>query len=95
MGRDPQPHESGTRLRRPALISRQRDRLRRARWSRGALGAWRGDTPVHPLYPRLVDRGQPKQLALVAAARKVLVWAWAVFVSGQPLDATKTVKLAA
>jgi hypothetical protein len=40
------------------------------------------------------ERGKPKKLALVAAARKLLAWAWAVFSSGQPFDATKTVKLA-
>jgi hypothetical protein len=44
---------------------------------------------------RLVDRSKVKKLALVAAARKLLDWAWAVFISGYPFDATKTVKLTA
>jgi transposase len=94
VGLDPQPHESGTRLRSPARISRQGDPLLRARLYMGALGALRGDNPLHAFYQRLVDRGKPKKLALLAAARKLLAWAWAVFRSGQAFDATKTVKLA-
>jgi transposase len=55
----------------------------------GALGALRGDNPVRAFYQRVVQRGKPKKLALVAAARKLLVWAWAVFLSGQPFDTGK------
>ena len=91
---DPQPHESGTSLRSPARISRQGDHLLRARLYMGALGAVRGDNPLHAFYQRLVDRGKPKKVALLAAARTLLAWAWAVFSSGQPFDATKAVKLA-
>jgi transposase len=93
VGLDPQPHESGTSLRSPARISRQGDSLLRARLYMGALGALRGDNPLHAFYQRLVDRGKPKKVALLAAARKLLAWAWAVFSSGQPFDATKTIKL--
>jgi transposase len=92
VGLDPQPHESGTSVRHRALISRQGDRLLRARLYMGALGALRGANPVHAFYQRLVARGKPKKLALIAAARKLLAWAWAVFSSGQPFDAAKTVK---
>lgn len=94
VGLDPQPHESGTSVLRHARISRQGDRLLRARLYMGALGALRGDNPLRAFYQRLVARGKPKKLALLAAARKLLVWAWAVFTSGQPFDAAKTVKLA-
>jgi transposase len=93
VGLDPQPHESGTSLRSPARMSRQTDQLLRARLYMGALGALRADHPLHAFSQRLVDRGKPKQLALLAAARKLL--AWAVFSSGQSFDATKTVKLVA
>ena len=55
----------------------------------------RGTNPVHAFYQRLVDRGKPQQLALIAAARKLLTWAWAVFSSGQPFHATKTLNLTA
>jgi transposase len=46
-GLDPQPHASGTSIRRRALMSRQGDRDLRARLSMGALGALRGANPVH------------------------------------------------
>jgi transposase len=94
-GWDPQPPESGTRRRSRPLLSRPGDRDLRARLSMGALGALRGANPVRAFYQRLVDRGKPKQLALIAAARKVLAWAWVVFSSGQPFAAAKTVKLTA
>jgi transposase len=95
VGLDPQPHESGTSVHHRALISRQGDRLLRARLYMGALGALRGANPVHAFYERLVARGKPKKLALIAAARKLLTWAWAVYRSGHPFDAAKTVKLIA
>jgi len=60
-------------VQRPARIARQGARGLRARWYLGALGALRGDHPVHAFSQRLLDRGKPKQLALVAAARKLLV----------------------
>jgi hypothetical protein len=72
---DPQPHESGTSLRSPVRISRQGDHLLRARLYMGALGALRGDNPLHAFYQRLIDRGKPKKVALLAAARKLLAWA--------------------
>jgi len=92
VGLDPQPHESGVSVHHRALISRQGDRTLRARLYMGALGALRGANPLHAFYQRLVDRGKPKKLALIAAARKLLAWAWAIFISGQPFDATKTIK---
>jgi transposase len=93
VGLDPQPHERGTSLRSPARIARQAAHLLRARLYRGALGALRADHPLPAFSQRLVDRGTPKQWALLAAARTLLAWAWAVFSSAQPFDATKTSKL--
>ncbi|MGZ6374722.1 MAG: IS110 family RNA-guided transposase [Ktedonobacterales bacterium] len=95
VGLDPQPYQSGTSVHRRASISRQGERLLRSRLYMGALGALRGHNPVRTFYDRLVGRGKPKKVALVAAARKILVWAWAVFHSGTPFDATKTLRLAA
>lgn len=89
VGLDPRPYESGTSVHRHATISRQGDRLLRARLYMGALGAAvHGHNPLHQFYARLVARGKAKRLALVAAARKILIWAWAVFTSGQPFAAT-------
>jgi transposase len=95
VGLDPQPHESGTRVHHRALISRPGDRLLRARLYMGALGALRGANPVHAFYERLVARGKAKKLALIAAARKLLTWAWAVYRSGHLFDAAKTARLIA
>ena len=46
----------------------------------GALGGVRGNNPLRPFYHQLVARGKAKKLALVAAARKILVWAWTLFI---------------
>ncbi|HEX9106562.1 MAG TPA: IS110 family transposase [Longimicrobiales bacterium] len=94
-GLDPQPYQSGTSVRRHPQISRQGDKRLRSRLYMGALGALRGHNAVRAFYDRLVGRGKAKKLALVAAARKLLVWAWAVFHSGLPFDAAKTVQLVA
>lgn len=94
VGLDPQPHQSGTSVWRPALISRQGNRLLRARLYMGALGALRGANAVHAFYQRLVARGKAKKVALVAAARKLVVWAWAVFTSGEVFDPAKLVHTA-
>lgn len=94
-GLDPQPYQSGTSVQRHPHISRQGERRLRSRLYMGALGALRGSNAVRAFYDRLVGRGKAKKLALVAAARKILVWAWAVFHSGTPFDAAKTVQLVA
>lgn len=90
-GLDPQPYERGTRGSRRASISRQGDRRLRRALDMGARGALRGDNPVRAFSQRLVGRGKAKKLARVSAMRKMLVWAWAVFHSGLPFDAAKTV----
>lgn len=87
VGLDPQTKESGTSLKAHALISRQGDPEMRRLLYMGALGALRGKNAVRQFYDRLVGRGKAKKVALLAAARKVLVWAWAVFQSGRPFEA--------
>lgn len=78
-GLDPQRHESGTSVRGRATISRMGDRRIRPRLYMGALGGIKGDNPLRAFYQRLVKKGKAKKLALVACARKILVWAWAVY----------------
>ncbi len=89
VGLDPQPHESGTSIRRRASISRQGNREFRSRLYMSALGGIKGDNPLRVFYKRLVGRGKPKKVALVASARKVLVWSWAVYRTNTPFDATR------
>jgi len=79
VGLDPKPFESGSSVHKPAAISRMGDRVLRRQLVMAALGGTRGDNPLRAFYQGLVARGKPKMLALVAAARKMLVWAWAVY----------------
>lgn len=88
VGLDPQPHESGTSVRRPATISRQGNRARRGKLYMAALGGVRGNNRLRAFYQGKVRAGKPKKLALVAAAHKLLCWAWAVFLDQAPFRAT-------
>ena len=79
VGLDPQPYESGTSVHRRARISHQGAKDLRRRLYYAAFGGVRGQNALRAFYERLVGRRKPKRLALVACARKLLVWAWAVF----------------
>lgn len=89
VGLDPQPYESGTSVHRRATISRQGNAALRSRLYMAALGGLRGRNPLRSFYDRLVGRSKAKKLALVAAARKLLVWSWAVYRHQQPFDAAR------
>jgi len=90
LGLDPKPHESGSSVHKRARISRQGNRPLRSRLYMSALGGIKGkNSPLRAFYQRLVGRGKAKKLALVAAARKILVWCWAVFKSNTPFDAAR------
>ena len=52
----------------------------------GTLAAVRSNPPVRALYERLVGRGKPKKVALVACARKLLVTCNAVVRDGRPWE---------
>jgi len=78
-GLDPQVYESGSSVRKHRAISRMGDKEVRRLLYMGVLGGVRGDNPLRTFYQRLVGRGKAKKLALVAASRKLLTWAWAVF----------------
>ena len=79
VGLDPQPYESGRSVHKRATISKMGDRSVRRYLYLGALGGVRGKNALRTFYKRLVSRGKAKRLALVAAAHKILIWAWAVF----------------
>ncbi len=79
VGLDPVPFSSGRTVYRRSLISRQGDPSMRRRLFMGAFGGVRGQNALRAFYQGLVARGKAKRLALVAAARKILTWAWAVF----------------
>ena len=72
-GLDPAPRESGTSVRGSGRISKTGNaRLRQALYM-AALTATRFNPPLRAFYERSVARGKPKQVARVAAARKLLV----------------------
>jgi transposase len=79
VGLDPSTYESGTSVRGRRSISRQGDRRLRSLLYMSALGAIKGKNGLQQFYLRLVGRGKAKKAALVAASRKILVWAWAVY----------------
>ena len=89
VGLDPRPFESGSSVRRRAAISRMGATQLRRRLFMSALGGTRGDNPLRHFYLRLVGRGKAKMVALIAAARTVLIWAWAVFRAGAAFDPQK------
>jgi len=79
IGLDPQPYDSGGSVHKHPGISKMGDSELRRLLYMGALGSLRGDNPLKAFYHRLVSRGKSKKVALVAAARKLLVWAWTIF----------------
>jgi transposase len=81
LGLDPQPYESGSSVRKPRRISRMGNGRLRAKLYMAALSQTRStcESRAHDFYQRLVNRGKPKRVAIVATMRKLLCWAWAAF----------------
>lgn len=79
VGLDPRHRQSGRSVRRRSAISKMGNNEMRRLLYMGALSAVRGNNPLRPFYQRLVGSGKPKKVALVAAARKLLTWAWIIF----------------
>ena len=92
-GLDPQTHESGTSVHKPARISRMGNDQMRRRLYLAAFGGVRAKHgPLREFYQRLVGRGKAKKLAITAAARKILTWAWAVYRTDTDFDRERHVK---
>jgi transposase len=88
-GLDPQTNQSGKRRSKRSGISKMGDPEIRRLLFMAALGGKRGHNLLREFFEHLVGRGKQKMIALVAAARKILVWAWAVYRSGRPFDPTR------
>lgn len=86
LGLDPQPYESGRSVWKRPTISRMGDKAGRAALYMGATGGIRGNNPLRTYYERMMQRGKAHKVATVACSRKILVWAWAIFSSGQTFD---------
>lgn len=78
-GLDPTHFSSGSSIYKPASISKMGDSTVRNFLYMGALGGIRGHNPLRRFYLRLIQYGKPKRKALVASARKILVWCFALF----------------
>jgi transposase len=88
VGYDPQPHHSGKAQDRSPISRKGSPRLRALLYC-AALGGVKGNNPLKHFYQRLLADGKAKKLALVACARKVLTWVWALFTSNTPFDPTR------
>lgn len=87
VGLDPVACQSGTSLHRRSSISRMGSHSLRRRFYLSALGATNArSSPLVVFYQRLLAHAKPKMVALIACARKILVWAWAVFRSDSFFD---------
>jgi transposase len=89
VGLDPLPYQSGTSVYKRPGISRQGNKRVRHYLFMGALGGVRGNNPLKVFYQRLVGRGKAKMVALIAAARKILVWSWAIFQKDTTFDSSR------
>jgi transposase len=87
-GLDPQPFESGSSVHHRPTISKQGAASIRSRLFMCALGGVRGRNRLKDIYTALCARGKAKKLALVACARKALVWAWSVFIQDTTFDSS-------
>ena len=89
-GLAPQEKSSGTSVRGQAHICRTgSSRLRKCLYF-PAVSAIRHNEVIRRFYKRLVDKGKPKKVALVAAMRKLLVIAVGVLNNGVPFDVNWT-----
>lgn len=79
-GLDPQENSSGSSVWRPPTISKMGCTFTRHKLFMAAKGGVRARSgPLRQFYDRLRGRGKAYRLTLIAAARKILVWAFAVF----------------
>ena len=79
LGLDPKTHVSGTSIWRRPMSSKMGNAEVKRLLYMGALSAVRGHNPLHIFYERLVGRSKPRKVAVVAAAHKLLTWAWTSF----------------
>jgi transposase len=82
IGVAPFVHKSGT-MTAPARIQGGRATVRRILYM-AAVTASRHNPVLRPFYDRLIAKGKPPKLALIAVLRRLVVFANAVLKSGQP-----------
>lgn len=86
-GLDPQPYESGSSVRKRPTISKMGCSFTRHKLFMAAKGGVRAKAgPLRLFYDRLRGRNKPYRLTIVAAARKILTWAFIVFSRQEPFN---------
>ena len=82
-GLDPIQFQSGTSVHRKTRISKRGNRELRKRLYQATLSAARYNPSVRALHRRLKEQGKPDKVARIAAARKLLLIAHAIYQSGE------------
>jgi transposase len=85
-GLAPAHRESGSSIRGKSMITHAGNRALRKLLYMLAVSASRYNPHLKTFYTRLVAAGKPKKLALIAVARKLLLLARAILISGRPYD---------
>jgi transposase len=92
VGLDSKTETSGRTVRGSRSISKKGDPEIRRLLYMGALGATTGKNVVRQIYSAKIAAGKPPLNALVACARRLLVWAWKIFQSEQAFDPSRILK---
>jgi len=91
-GLDPIEHRSGSAVHKKPRISKRGSGELRKRLYEATLPAARFNPAVKEIYRRMKERGKPEKVARIAAARKLLLIAHAIYKSGEsyraPQEAT-------
>ncbi|MGB2982801.1 MAG: IS110 family transposase [Candidatus Bipolaricaulia bacterium] len=82
-GFDPIQFQSGTSVHGKSRISKRGNREVRKRLFEATLSAARYNPSIRSIYRRLKDNGKPDKVARIAAARKLLLIAHAIYNSGE------------
>jgi len=82
-GLDPVEHQSGSSIHKKARISKRGNQEARKRLYEATLSAVRFNPAVNNIYCRAKERGKPEKVARIAAARKILLIAHAIYKSGE------------
>jgi len=84
VGMDPLEYRSGSSVHKKSRISKRGDGFVRKVLFEATLAAVRFNPAVRKTYRRLKENGKPEKVARIAAARKLLLIAHAMYRSGQP-----------
>ena len=91
VGLAPFDHESG-KIKRSRHIFGGRERLRKSLYAAALPAAFQWNSAIVALYKRLTAAGKPHKLAMIACARKLLIFANTVVARGTPWTSQKATR---